>query len=140
MLTKKQIETFQINFVPTAVTSGTVNDENNYIEVSRRGQYQVSGLSASNEYLFKGSENPLQVRTVFSLYSHPVLFGIQMRRNYTVDFLCHFELENYPFDRQLCDVGLVSVDGQVRLVRAGHSPRYNTVEMKGQLWLLTPLN
>ncbi len=50
-----------------------------------------------------------------------------MRRNYTVDFLCHFELENYPFDRQSCDVGLVSVDGQVRLVRAGHSPRYNTV-------------
>ncbi len=48
------------------MTSGTVNDENNYIEVSRRGQYQVSGLSASNEYLFKGSENPLQVRTVFS--------------------------------------------------------------------------
>ncbi len=39
---------------------------------------------SSNNYIYKGDKNPLH-----------------MRRNYTVEFACQFELVLFPFDRQV---------------------------------------
>ncbi len=40
-----------------------------------------------------------------------------MKRNYTVEFICHFELVRFPFDRQVCNISFESTEASILLRR-----------------------
>ncbi len=62
-----------------------------FVTIQRRGSYKVnlpSDLEIAHTY--KGAENP-----------------IVMTRTYSTDFICEFDMSNYPFDTQLCSMVFV---------------------------------
>ena len=55
------------------------------ITVSREGQYEISeDVEAKNVYIYKGKENTLKINRVYS-----------------TEWLCDYEMTNYPFDTQV---------------------------------------
>ena len=55
------------------------------ITVQREGQYQISDdFEAKNVYIYKGQENTLKINRVYS-----------------TEWLCEYEMTNYPFDTQV---------------------------------------
>ena len=66
----------------------SLNDVKAYVLFLRRGAFQRSPIySIQSSYIFKGAENPLV-----------------MSRVYSEDFICKFNMRNYPFDTQKCSL------------------------------------
>ena len=64
----------------------SLRDNKSLIIVEREGQYDISGdTEAKNVYLYKGRENHLKISRVYS-----------------TEWLCNYEMINYPFDTQHC--------------------------------------
>ena len=62
------------------------NDENTNMVVDRMGKHTYAPIEELNEnYVYSGAENK-------------IIFG----RLYVIKQGCHFKLENYPFDTQVC--------------------------------------
>ena len=60
-------------------------DNISLITVQREGQYQMSDdFEAKNVYIYKGQENTLKINRVYS-----------------TEWLCEYEMTNYPFDTQV---------------------------------------
>ena len=60
-------------------------DNMSLITVQREGQYQISDdFEAKNVYIYKGQENTLKINRVYS-----------------TEWLCEYEMTNYPFDTQV---------------------------------------
>ena len=77
-----------IIFVNTENKYETQMDRKSRIVVEKRGNYTLSPIEDMEEIAYyKGSENPLQYW-----------------RDFYLRFNCQFELQNYPFDDQVCTI------------------------------------
>ena len=87
---KLQIWIPVISFVNTEDRPSTLVDEDTSITVAKQGNFSLAHLSeVEHHQIFKGSENSLT-----------------MTRFYNIRFLCHYEMQWYPFDTQSCEMRL----------------------------------
>lgn len=69
----------------------SLNDDKAHITIQRAGGFELSSLQdLHNKHIFKGSENPLTTKRV-----------------YTEEFICEFDMKAYPFDTQECSAVFV---------------------------------
>ena len=71
----------------------TKMDNSTLVTVEKLTDYKLDPLAAHETAHFMGSGNP-----------------ISMSRIYTMDFLCRFQLQKYPFDTQTCRIVLSPVE------------------------------
>ena len=66
-------------------------DEKSFMTIERLGNSTPSGIQdLYNNHLFSGEENLLR-----------------LSRTFTTEFICNYELRNYPFDTQVCTMVFV---------------------------------
>ena len=64
----------------------SLRDNKSLIIVEKQGDYDISGdTEDKNVYLYSGEENTLKISRVYS-----------------TEWLCNYEMINYPFDTQVC--------------------------------------
>lgn len=87
---KEQIWIPEIIFYNTNRKDESLNDRKTLIEISKEGRPKKSSTTAiNNEQIFDSNDNP-----------------IVQKRVYDIEFICNFNMENYPFDIQTCNVEL----------------------------------
>ena len=94
-LSKNYVEQKQIDeiWIPPAYFRNTKDNvpikkySSGWLEIIRHGESYYSRRKKSENNFFKGSENYLEMRAVHEL-----------------DFRCLYNLENYPFDIQVCSI------------------------------------
>ena len=59
---KERIWNPVVTFTNTAGTQETVNDDQTHARVERRGEFSNSKEEPQNAYIFKGADNPIEVR------------------------------------------------------------------------------
>ena len=75
-----------VTFLNTADQDQSLRDNKSMIRVHKEGSYHKSGdTEAKNVYLYDGIENTLMISRVYS-----------------TEWLCSYEMINYPFDTQVC--------------------------------------
>ena len=69
----------------------TLQDATIRVLLNKNYTYEKADMTSSNNvYLFKGSENRLEISQVYDVY-----------------FICQYDMRNYPFDTQECSVDIV---------------------------------
>ena len=84
-----KIWTPNLVFKNTADDVKTVPDNDSMILIEKRGNHKIEKSDLQETAYHEGSENP-----------------ITFSRNYNQEFICNFELHNYPFDVQSCQIVL----------------------------------
>ena len=79
-------------------------DNSTLITVERLTDFMLDPFAAHETAHFRGSGNPLS-----------------LSRIYTMDFLCRFQLQKYPFDTQTCKIVLSSVEKDLDFLNLGPS-------------------
>ena len=76
----------QIHFLSTfLLQEQSLRDNKSLIIVEKQGDYDISGdTEDKNVYLYSGEENTLKISRVYS-----------------TEWLCNYEMINYPFDTQV---------------------------------------
>ena len=76
----------QIHFISTfLLQEQSLRDNKSLIIVEKQGDYDISGdTEDKNVYLYSGEENTLKISRVYS-----------------TEWLCNYEMINYPFDTQV---------------------------------------
>ena len=77
-------------FANTEHREGVRNDEKAFLAIKKTGDYRREDIEVlANQFLYHGSQNPLK-------YSRP----------YTVELICLYNMQWYPFDTQNCTIEL----------------------------------
>ena len=98
-------EIFKI-WTPTLVFTNTENEEktrmdnDSMILIDKLSNFEVDESDLHETTYFPGSENPLAYSRIYSL-----------------DFLCSFELQRYPFDTQTCKIDIMPTNKDQNFVR-----------------------
>ena len=75
-------------------------DEKSFMTIERLGNATPSGIQdLYNNHMFSGEENLLR-----------------LSRTFTTEFICNYELRNYPFDTQVCTMVFVMKVLTVKLI------------------------
>ena len=90
-----------IIFENTETMFSTLNDEKTFTIIKKEGDFvRNSEEILSNNFLYSGAENTIIVS-----------------RNYDQEFICNFNIANYPFDIQKCTMEFITTISISKLVQ-----------------------